>query len=160
MEIHQILLLTAVLGTVVADIAIRLRMGNGRRDDQVNALLTVLDPAEDEPAGETMNSYADSLTESLLRYFQQSFVSRQVVSALACSPRGMTEKQLEQRFAELASRAGKRTVPSNALRKVIMILMGADFVRISEGRFKITEYGSALHSSLQSGRDGGSSVSS
>ena len=153
METYEFILIAVVLGVVAVDAIVRFRVAPGRRNRFVKQLLSVFVATENDSATEDATPETRSLADSLLKHFRQSFGSRHIVQILSEAPGGMTEKELEQRFSELATRSGKSSLPSNALRKVMLILMGASFVKLSDGKFQMTELGWALHSMLGSGSD-------
>jgi hypothetical protein len=150
MQAYELFIIAAAIAVVTADGFLRLRIAPSRRDHLVDQLLSVFVAADD--IAPTVKSIPElhPLANSLLKHFRQSFASRHIVRALAEAPRGITEEDLVQSFNELAARSGKRSLPSGALRKVIMILMGADFVKLSNGKFQMTELGWTLHSMLHS----------
>jgi len=152
MEPHGYILIAAAFVVVAADVMIRLRMTSARRERCVEDLLGMLE-SKDESSRARENSKVSSgtaLANSLLKCFNHSFASRQIVAVLADAPRGMTEKELEWRFAELAGHTGKRAVPAGAIRKVVMNLMSADLVGLSGGKLRTTDLGLALHNVLSS----------
>ena len=153
MEAYEFTLIAAALGVAAADAIIRLRVAPARRDRLLKQLLSVVHGSTAAPSRDDEQREVPSLADSLLKHFRQSFASRQVVHALAGVPGGMTEKELAERVNAFAVRSGKRSLPSNAVRKVIMILMGAGFVKLTNGRFRITDLGWELHAMLQTPRD-------
>lgn len=156
MELYELLLIFFALAVVGTDAFVRLRLVPNRRDSYVGNILQ----ADFGPIGELgrfgkpedPETHVEPVANSLLMHFEQSFASRNIVKTLALAPSGLTERELEQRFSELTTEAGKRTLPSNAVRKVIMILMGADFVSLRNGKLAMTELGWKLHDLLQSRR--------
>lgn len=157
MEPHKFILILFAFAIVAADILIRLRLTSARRERYMKNLLGMLAPAdeishrrEDPELPRPEVSLGTDVTNSLLKCFERSFASRQIVGVLAEAPRGITAKELEERFAELAGRAGKNAVPARAIRKVVMNLMSAELVRLRGGRLRTTELGRALHALLNS----------
>ena len=146
MEAYHILLIAAALGVVATDALMRLRVAPERRDSIVDELLGVFARTGLPRTIEFTEPQLNTVADSLLKHFQQSFASRHIVHALVETPRGLTAKELEDTLNEIAKRSGKNSVPSSAVRKVAMILMGAGFVKLTDGRFEMTELGCALHS--------------
>lgn len=148
MEAYHVLLVAAAVGIIATDVLVRLRVAPDRRDRTLDELLCVFAGTE-LPRTIEFEPQLNSVADSLLKHFQQSFASRHIVQALVETPRGLTSKELEDRLNEMAKRYGKSSVPSSAIRKVAMILMGAGFVKLTDGRFEMTELGCALHSMLR-----------
>lgn len=153
MEVYEFTLIAAALSVVAADAIIRLRLAPARRDRLLKQLLSVAHGSGEGASGEGEQREGPALTDSLLKHFQQSFTSRQIVQALAGAPSGMTQKELEERVNEFAVRSEERSLPSSAVRKVLMILMGAGFVRLADGRFRMTDIGWALDAMLRTPRE-------
>jgi hypothetical protein len=83
----------------------------------------------------------DSVSHALLEYFQQSFTSRQVMTALATSVDGIPGKQLEEQIADHVAEKWNRELSTNGIRRVIMILTGANLVESRNGKFVLTKLG-------------------
>ena len=149
MEAYHILLIAAALGVVATDALVRLRVAPERRDNIVDELLGVFVQTDVPRTIADTEPQSNTVADSLLKHFQQSFASRHIVRALVEAPHGLNVKELEDTLNEIAKRSGKNSLPSSAIRKVAMILMGAGFVKLTDGRFEMTELGWALHSMLR-----------
>ncbi|HUS37056.1 MAG TPA: hypothetical protein VM680_17050 [Verrucomicrobiae bacterium] len=149
MELTHIYIAIAAIIVIGIDIGVRLRVAPRGRDAFYKALIEMgagmrserrLSPIEDEQL---------SLSHALLQVFQESFTSRQVIAALAKSPDGLEGKELEQHVRESAVEQWNRPLSINAIRRVILILMGANLVDQRDGKFAMTGVGWALHSRLE-----------
>lgn len=139
-NVYLIIIAIAVVGL---DIALRIFVHPRRRDRFYQALVEMqTGVAARERRGKTASAFRDeSLAEALLSYFHQSFTSRQVMAALAASNDGMDGKELEQQIAEHVSQRWNRDLPTNVIRRVIMILMGANLVSLRNDKFALTDVG-------------------
>ena len=95
---------------------------------------------------------SESLGEGLLRHFTQSWLSCRIVDILAASDNGMREADIVGEVNALVVESGKRPLPEVAVRKVLMILVGADFVIMRDGALSLTTLGRHLHSVLNERR--------
>lgn len=142
MKIHIVLLSLFGLSTALLDFFIRTKVAPTRRDWFIRGLLgkgskiPALIPVET-----TSEIVQDPVSTSLLKHFGNSFASREVVSALATDPGGLTGKELEERFVWAVTREGKRSLPPHVVRKVTMNLMKSDFIALDKGKFRITDLG-------------------
>lgn len=151
MQFHEILLITIAVAIVGVDMLIRLRLAPTRRDGWLQQLAFIsLGVSPAASGAQKRETPVRPVAHSLLKYFEQSFASRHIVAALADAPRGMTQEELEGSFTDLASRNGKRALPPGAIRKVVRILKGADFVSLSGGKLQMTDLGWSLHALLRS----------
>ena len=140
---QNIYLVIIAAGIVGLDIAVRLYLARDRRDGFYESLLQIRDGlstrnniSEPDPVRTD-----DSLATALITYFQQSFASRQVMAALASSGDGVPGRHLEQQVAHYVAETWKRKLPLTAIRRVLMILMGANLVDQQNGKFALTNLG-------------------
>ena len=152
-EVGIILGIVAIVGVAVADIIVRLRIAPRRRDKFLADLMESM--TEPEPA-EHMSQVNraptvldDSLVESLLRHFELSSTSRHVLAALALRTEGMSEPEVVSAVNHQLARQRSRELPAAVVRKIVLILMGADLTTIRQGRLEITNAGRHLHTILQ-----------
>ncbi len=138
---------------VAADIIVRLVIAPHRRDQWTESLLDSM--IESEPTARDARvlpaaaSLDDALGESLVRHFEQSATSRQVLAALAYRSEGMHESEVQEAVNGLLAQERKRELPAAVVRKVVMILMGADLAALRQGRLELTVAGKRLHALLE-----------
>ena len=140
---QNVYIVMIIAGIVGLDIAVRVFLAPNRRDSFYESLLQIRDgllaPKNISAAGTAPTDA--SVADALVAYFQQSFTSRQVMAALATSTDGVAGRRLEQRVADHVAEKWKRKLPLTAIRRVIMILMGANLVDQQDGRFALTSLG-------------------
>lgn len=147
MNTAEIVLILVAVGMVAADLAVRLAIAPHKQDHLVADLLDILHEPEitSETALPREFSPSQSLGESLLRHFTQSSLSCRIVDVLAASDTGMHEADITAAVnAELIEKR-RRPLPEAAVRKVVMILMGADFVSLRHGLLFLTDLGRQVH---------------
>ena len=150
MELTHIYVAMIAIIVIGIDIVIRLRVAPQGRDAFYKALIEMGAGMRSERRLSPMEDEQLSLSHALLRVFQESFTSRQVIAALAKSPDGLEGEELEQHVRESAVQQWNRPLSINAIRRVIMILMGANLVDQRDGKFAMTGVGWTLHSRLES----------
>ena len=143
MNQQHIYLVIVAIAVVALDIFVRLYFARTRRDSFYKSLLEMqaglsARTSMSKPAADQND---DSLSEALLTYFKQSFTSRQVMTALATSVDGMPGRELEKQIAEHVAEKWNRELSINAIRRVIMILTGANLVDLRDGKFALTKVG-------------------
>lgn len=152
-EAGVILVVIAIVAVVAMDIIVRLVIAPHRRDKYLEDLFDSLTEAEpmDQMSRDPHASAAldDSLAESLLRHFEQSATSRHVLAALSSQSDGMRESELLAAVNRELAHSRKRELPAGVVRRVMMILMGADLTALREGRLELTTTGRRLHALLQ-----------
>ncbi|MGV3774267.1 MAG: hypothetical protein ACO1QB_15300 [Verrucomicrobiales bacterium] len=154
MEFQNLFLIGTAFLVIAADVALRLFLAPERKDRSVSDLLSFIQDGRDARPDNSpspvcvANGNLDSVSESLLRYFELSGASRKVVQAVSQYPEGVVPKEIEFQLAEETSRVGKPPLPSTAIRKVTMNLVRADFICLQEGRLRVTERGLALNGLL------------
>lgn len=152
-DIGIILGIIAIVAVVMLDIIVKLVVAPRRRDKYVESLLDSM--TEVEPAGQTARAphasaaVDDLLAESLLRHFEQSATSRHVLAALTAATGGLPESEVVTAVNRELAHLRKRELPAAVVRKVVMILMGADLAALRQGRFELTTAGKRLHALLQ-----------
>ncbi len=145
------------VGLIACDLLVRLRTHRHRKDRFIESLFdTLLQPAllpqssTKSPVPKPANlPTPESLAENLLRHFQQSAVSRLVLRILALQQGGAAEAGLLAEVNQHLVQTGKRALPPAVVRRVVMILMGADLVALNQGRLEITNAGRQLNTLLE-----------
>lgn len=147
MNTAEIILVIAAVCILAADIAVRLVIAPHNRDHLVEDLLDILHEPEttSETAVARQLHPSQSLGESLLRHFTQSSLSCRIVDALAASDSGMHEADIAAAVNAELTEKHRRPLPEAAVRKVVMILMGAHFVSLRHGLLSLTDLGRQLH---------------
>lgn len=148
MELTHIYIVAIVIIVVAIDILVRVRMAPRGRDAFYKALIEMGTGMRSERRLSPMDEEQLSLSHALLQVFQESFTSRQVITALAKAPDGLNGKELEDHVRDTAVQKYNRPLSINAIRRVVMILMGANIVDFRDGRFAMTGVGWTLHSRL------------
>ncbi len=152
-EFGIILGITAIVAVAMLDIIVRLVVAPRRRDKYLETLLDSM--TEAEPADQMLRAphasaaLDDSLAESLLRHFEQSATSRHVLAALTSRTSGMPESEVLAAVNRELANLRKQELPAAVVRKVVMILMGADLAALRRGRLELTTAGKRLHALLQ-----------
>jgi hypothetical protein len=149
METTHIYILTIAIIVVAIDILVRVRVAPRGRDAFYKALIEMGAGMPSERRLSPMDEEQLSLARALLQVFQESFASRQVITALAKAPDGLNGKQLEDHVRDVAVQKYNRPLSINAIRRVVMILMGANIVDLRDGKFGMTGVGWTLHSRLE-----------
>lgn len=140
---HNIYIIIIAIAVVALDIVVRVYAARGRRDWFYKALLEMQQGIASRDRKSTPRRVAadDLLSDALLAFFRQSFTSRQIMAALADSIDGIEGKQLEEKIAAHVAGKWNRQLSINAIRRVIMILMGANLVDLQSGKFALTDLG-------------------
>jgi hypothetical protein len=136
-------LIIVTIAVVALDIFVRLYLARKRRDGFYKSLreLRAGLSARNPISKPTPAPADDSLSQALFAYFQQSFTSRQLITTLATSMEGMAGRQLEKQVAEHVAEKWNRELSIKAIRRVILILMGANLVDLRDGKFALTKVG-------------------
>lgn len=152
-EVGIILGIIAIIAVAILDIIVRLVITPHRRDKYVENLLESMTESEPaDPVSRAPHASAaldDSLAESLLRHFEQSATSRHVLAALTTRTSGMHESEVLAAVNRELANLRKQELPAAVVRKVMMILMGADLATLRQGRLELTTAGKRLHALLQ-----------
>lgn len=152
-EFGMIVGIIAIVAVIVADIVVRLVIAPHRRDKWMESLLdSMIEPESaihDERLFPAAASLDEALSESLVRHFEQSATSRQVLAALAFRTHGMRESEVQQTVNGFLAQKRKRELPAAVVRKVVMILMGADLAALRNGKLQLTTAGKRLHALLE-----------
>lgn len=152
-EIGIILGVITTVAVAMLDIIVRPVIAPHRRDKYLENLLDSM--TEAEPADQMSRAphasaaLDDSLAESLLRHIEQSATSRHVLAALTSRTRGMTDSEVVTAVNRELAHLGKRELAAAVVRKVVMMLMGADLAALRQGRLELTTVGKRLHALLQ-----------
>lgn len=143
----------AIVAVIVADIIIRLVIAPHRRDKWMESLLdSMIEPESairDERLFPTAACVDEELGESLVRHFEQSAISRQVLAALAVRTDGMHESEVQQAVNGMLAQERKRELPTAVVSKIVMILMGANLAARRQGKLQLTIAGKRLHALLE-----------
>lgn len=152
-EVGSILGIMAIVIVVLSSILIRFLIAPRHRNEFLEELLESM--TEPEPADRMSRTphasvaLDDSLAENLLRHFEQSATSRHVLAALTSRTAGMPESEVVTAVNRELAHRRKRELPAAVVRKVVMILMGADLAALRQGRLELTTAGKRLHALLQ-----------
>lgn len=156
MNTTEIIIVVAIVCIVAADIAVRLFIDRHNKDRLVEELLDILHAprpvSRSVPGLAPTHLPSESLGEGLLRHFTQSWLSWRIVDILAASGTEVRESDIVAEINVVLIDSGRRSLPEVAIRKVIMILMGADFVTLRHGALSLTALGRHLHSVLDERR--------
>ncbi|HOW65550.1 MAG TPA: hypothetical protein P5186_20385 [Candidatus Paceibacterota bacterium] len=157
MNPSEIILLLLAVAAIGVDILVRLVIAPHRRDQLLTEMLdNLIEPdLVSAPAvlGPEVTHSLDQLGGNLLRYFEQAAVSRNILETLAVCENGLSEKAVLAAVNHQLEERRKRALPESVVRKVVMILMGAEFVVLKEGSLRITEAGRMLHTALRARRN-------
>jgi len=151
-EFGIILGVIAIVAVVAADIVVRLVIAPHRLDKWIESLLDSMIEPESAVRDERLPVAAcldEVLGESLLRHFEQSATSRQVLAALAFRPNGMHESEVQQTVNGFLAQKHKRELPAAVVRKVVMSLMEADLTALRKGKLQLTTAGNRLYALLE-----------
>jgi hypothetical protein len=99
----------------------------------------------DRPAAASI----EQLGENLIRHFEQSAISRSVLEVLAQRDEVLDEIEVLEAVNDRLANNHKLELPRSVIRKIVMILSGADMIAVSNGSVQITEAGRRLNSILQ-----------
>ena len=144
----ELLLITIAIVVVAADVLVRLVLLPNRRDKFIGELLdNLMEPAaatESVPGAEQALVLPLDLREPLLRHFEKSTASRQILRTLA-NGQGMTQKELSAALNQSLAEKGKPPLPLAVARRVAITLLQAGLVGIENGALRITELGRNLN---------------
>jgi hypothetical protein len=136
----------AVFAVIIVgiDVYVRLKTAPERKDRFIRALLDeLLEPsAESQLAAEkvTADSPAPELNECLLRHFERSSTSREILRALS-REEGLNQKDLVLQLNKVLDARGKPPLPRDVARRVAAILLHAGFIVVDRGALRITDTG-------------------
>jgi hypothetical protein len=139
----------AMFGIIIVgiDVYVRLKTAPERKDRFIRALLDqLLEPsAEPQLAAEkaTADSPAPDLKECLLRHFEKSSTSREILRALSGEER-LNETDLVLQLNKVLDERGKPPLPLDVARRVAMILLHAGFIVVDRDAWRITDTGREL----------------
>lgn len=156
--IGLIVLVTVAIVVLGADILVRLVILPAQRDKLIRELLDQL--VKTEPRTESAASFeapvlpAGDLHECLLRNFEKSATSRQILNTLAgCE--GLTQRELGIALNRALAEEGKPALPLAVARRVVMILMHAGLVEVDRSVLQISKLGQNLNLLLQARKQAG-----
>jgi hypothetical protein len=143
----------ALILVVVAGTGLRLWIEPRRRPHFIARLWEhIARSAESEGEGPTVQPAAkvdETLSECLVRHFESSAASRQLLAILAEHPGGMDRLDMISALNQERLQAQKRELPAAVVRKILFILMGANLARLRQGKLHITDAGRLLHALLK-----------
>lgn len=153
-----VVLVTIAIVVVAADVIVRLVVLPRRKERFIRELLDHLVEvdAEKEPAAlaEATSSPAGDLQECLLRYFEKSGTSREILHTLAgCE--GLTQRELSSALNRALTEKGKTPLPLAVARRVVMILVHAGLLEVDRSVLQITKPGQNLNLLLQTRKQAG-----
>lgn len=143
----------AVFGIIIVgiDVYVRLKTAPERKDRFIRSLLDqLLEPAaEPQLAAEKLSAPVPALDlrECLLRHFERSSTSREILRALS-GDMELNQKDLVVHLNKVMDERGKPPLPLEVARRVAMILLHAGFIAVDRGALRITEAGRELDSLL------------
>lgn len=137
---------------VAADIIVRLVIMPARKEKFIHDLLDQLvEPSVEAEAsvspGVTAVPAAD-LHECLLRLFEKSSTSREILDSLA-NGKGLTQEELSIALNQRRAQKGKPALPLAVPRRVAVSLLHSGLVGVEHGLMRVTEMGQDLNSLLQ-----------
>ncbi len=139
------------VGVLGVNLIVRLIVWPARQDAFIGQLLDQLaEPCtEDETTSDVLDAVepAFDLQESLLRHFERSTTSQQILGTLVRHD-GLTDKQLQAALDRAPADKGRPKLPLPVTRRVAAILRSAGLVALDQGVLRITELGRQLHSLL------------
>lgn len=137
---------------IAADVVVRLVILPARKDQFIAELLDHLTgpcpEEENSPAESVATPSTSDLEESLLRHFEKSATSHQILSMLAVHD-GLTQKDLVAALNRASDERSRPRLPLAVVRRVAIILLRAGLVEVEQGLLRITEVGRELHSIVQ-----------
>ena len=147
-----VLVALAVVG-VGADIVFRLVIAPRRREAFINELLDCFagPSAESEPAAsaQVAEPSAPELTECLLRHFERSVISQQILIKLAEGEQGLGQRELSATLNRSQADRSKPALPLSVARRVAITLLHAGLIGVEGGALRVTELGRQLNHLLR-----------
>jgi hypothetical protein len=144
------------IAIVAADVIIRLVILPARKDQFIAELLDHLMspcPGEKNSPDESVATPSTSdLEECLLRHFEKSVTSHQILSMLAVHD-GLTQKDLVTALNRASDQRRRPRLPLAVVRRVAVILLRAGLIEVEQGLLRITEVGRELHSIFQNRKE-------
>ncbi len=151
-EIGIVILLLAIAAVVVGvDAWVRLVISPRRRDRFVGELLDHLMEPENEGEANPPRPAAavgSDLQESLLRHFEHSATSRQILSSLA-SRGGLTHPALLASINRRLAERERPPLPAVVARRVAGSLIDSGLVKVENGVMNVTALGQRLDALLR-----------
>lgn len=143
------LVVIVIFAMIIAaiDIYVRIKTAPERKDRFIRGLLDqLLEPsAEPQLAAEkvTADSPAPDLKECLLRHFEKSSTSREILRALS-REEALNQKDLVLQLNKVLDARGKPPLPFDVARRVATILLHAGFIVVDRGALRVTDTGREL----------------
>lgn len=128
------------------DIYVRLKTAPERKDRFIRGLLDqLLEPSAESQPTETLapGSPVLDLEECLLRHFEKSSTSREILRALS-REEALSQKDLVLQLNKVLDARGKPPLPFEVARRVATILLHAGFIVVDRGALRITDTGREL----------------
>lgn len=148
-----IFLCVVAIAVVAADAIVRLVLAPRSRDAFLEKLIDTLIETDAATQGATRDHSdarsIEQLSENLLRHFEQSAISRNVLEVLAIRDEGLNEIGILEAVNHRLVEKHKRELPQTVIRKIVMVLMGADMIALRNGSLQITDAGRQLNALLQ-----------
>lgn len=150
-----IIISIVAIAVVVADVIVRLLITPHQRDRWIEELMgSMIEPATTWSSNGPGSLPAECLPEaalldSLLRHFQQSITSRNVLKTVANEGGGLTENQIVHAVNQLQEQKGRRRLPHAVIHRVVLNLMSANFLALRRGALHLTSAGKVVHERLQ-----------
>ncbi len=124
-----------------------------RRDLFLEGLMDTLIEAnaatQDTKPGHVEAISIEQLSGNLFRHFERSTISRNVLEVLATRDEGLNETGLLEAVNHGLAQKQKCELPQTVIRKVVMILEGADMIALRQGNLRLTDAGRQLNALLQ-----------
>lgn len=148
-----VLVVALAIVVVGADIVLRLVVAPRRREAFINELLDCFaaPSAESEPAASAhvLGPSAPDLTECLLRHFERSSISKQILVKLAEGEQGLGQRELSAMLNRSQADRNKPALPLSVARRVAITLLHAGLIGVEAGTLRITNPGRQLNHLLQ-----------
>ena len=151
-ELTIIVVVTIAILVAAADIIVRLILLPARKDKLIRELLDNL--VEVDANTESLASPKDGalpagdLQECLLRHFERSRTSRQILNALA-KGEPLSQGDLLSVINRTLADKGRAPLPLNVARRVAINLLHAGLLEVRNGGLRITKLGQSLNLLLQ-----------
>ena len=147
-----IFLCVVASAAVAADAIVRLMIAPHRRNNFLEDLMDTLMETDVATQGAEKGCSSaksiEELSENLFRHFEQSAISRNVLEVLALRDEGLDEIGILEAVNHRLAERQKRELPQTVIRKIVMILMGADMIALRNGSLQITDAGRQLNALL------------
>lgn len=157
-----IILCAFAILVVVTSVVVRLVLAPRRRNLFLESLMDILidtDGATQDPKpGPAEAISIEQLSDNLFRNFERSTIFRNVLEVLATRDEGLNETGLLEAVNHGLAQKQKCELPETVIRKVVMILEGADMIALRRGNLRLTDAGRQLNALLQTRATSGRSA--